>query len=69
MQVLPGSCGCQVKTLSFRLPASISGPLLSPWLLREDYQYEKPSLLGTYSVHALGYAPGFALDHLLEIVS
>ena len=59
--------GCRVEALSLRLPAGIFGPLPSPWLLREDYLSEKPSLLGTYSVPALALEPGAALDLLLEL--
>jgi SNF2 family DNA or RNA helicase len=59
--------GCREETLFLRLPASISGPLPSPWLLREDYLSEKPSLLGTYSVPALGLAPDLAIDLLLDL--
>ena len=59
--------GCRVEALALRLPAGISGPLPSPWLLREDYLSEKPSLLGAYSVPALGLAPGSALDLLLDM--
>ncbi len=61
-----GEC-VRVEALSLRLPASISGPLASPWLLREDYQSEKPSQLGTFSVPALGLEIRFALDLLLEL--
>jgi len=68
MQIFPRSRnGCQVETLSLRLPASVLGPLPSPWLLREDYLSEKPSRLGTYSVPALALASGLALDLLLEL--
>ncbi len=59
--------GCRVEALSLRLPAGISGPLPSPWLLREDYLSEKPYLLGTYSVPTLALEPGPALDLLLEL--
>ncbi|OPY55225.1 MAG: ATP-dependent helicase HepA [Methanosaeta sp. PtaU1.Bin112] len=61
-----GDCS-RVEALSLRLPALISGPLPSPWLLREDYQSEKPSQLSAYSVPALGLAPGPALDLMLEL--
>lgn len=57
----------RMEVLSLRLPASISGPLPSPWLLRDDYQSEKPSQLGTYFVPVLGLAPDIALDILLEL--
>jgi SNF2 family DNA or RNA helicase len=67
-QILPEEGdGCRVEALSLRLPAGIFGPLPSPWLLREDYLSEKPSLLGTYSVPALALEPGPALDLLLEL--
>ncbi|MCK9441895.1 MAG: hypothetical protein M0Q13_10805, partial [Methanothrix sp.] len=35
--------------------------------MREDYLSEKPSLLGTYSVPALGVESSSALDLLLEL--
>ncbi|MFZ3148780.1 MAG: DEAD/DEAH box helicase [Methanothrix sp.] len=59
--------GCRVEALSLRLPASNFGPLPSPWLLQEAYLSEKPSLLGTYTVPALGGESSFALDLLLEL--
>ncbi|MFZ2472660.1 MAG: hypothetical protein WAW52_12060 [Methanothrix sp.] len=59
--------GCRVEALSLRLPAGNFGPLPSPWLLREDDLSEKPSMLGTYSVPALGLDSGFAFDLLLEL--
>ncbi|MDD4446841.1 MAG: DEAD/DEAH box helicase [Methanothrix sp.] len=61
-----GEC-VRVETLSLRLPAINSGPFPSPWLLREDYQSEKPSQLGSYSVPALGQEIRFALDLLLDL--
>lgn len=59
--------GSRMEALSLRLPAIISGPLPSPWLLREDYQSEKPSRLKVYSVPALGFATGPAIDLMLEL--
>jgi SNF2 family DNA or RNA helicase len=59
--------GSRLEALSLRLPALISGPLPSPWLLREDYQSEKPSRLGAYSVPALGFPPGQAIDLMLDM--
>jgi len=59
--------GCRVEEPALLLPASKSGPLPSPWLLCEDYLSEKPSLLGAYSVPALGLAPGSAFDLLLDM--
>ena len=67
-QILPwDGNGCRVDALSLLLPADISGPLPSPWLLREDYLSEKPSLLGTFSVPVLALKPGPAIDLLLEL--
>ncbi|MCX6672938.1 MAG: DEAD/DEAH box helicase [Methanothrix sp.] len=59
--------GCREEALALLLPSSKSGPLPSPWLLREDNISEKPSLLGAYSVPALGLEAGSALDLLLEL--
>jgi SNF2 family DNA or RNA helicase len=59
--------GCRVEAPTLLLPAGIFGPLPSPWLLREDYISEKPSLLGAYLVPALGLEPGSALDLLLDM--
>lgn len=58
---------CRVEELTLRLPSGKSGPLPSPWLLREDCLSEKPSLLGAYAIPALGLAPGSALDLLMEL--
>lgn len=58
---------CRVETPVLRLPSSKSGPLPSPWLLREDCISEKPSLLAVYSVPALGLQAGFAIDLLLQL--
>ena len=67
-QILPKEGDvCRVDALSLLLPAGISGPLPSPWLLREDYLSEKPSLLGTFSVPVLALEPGPAFDLLLEL--
>jgi len=59
--------GCRVEEPALRLPSGKSGPFPSPWLLSEDYLSEKPSLLGVYSVPALGLKAGCALDLLLKL--
>ena len=59
--------GCRVEEPALLLPSGKSGPLPSPWLLREDYISEKPSLLVSYLVPALGLAPGSAFDLLLDM--
>jgi hypothetical protein len=45
--------GSRLETLVLRLPSGKSGPLPSPWLLREDFVSEKPSSLGDCTVPAL----------------
>lgn len=59
--------GCRVEEPALLLPSGKSGPIPSPWLLREDYISEKPSLLGAYSVPTLGLEPGSAFDFLLDM--
>ena len=59
--------GCRAEALTLRLPCVKSGPLPSPWLLREDYISEKPSLLGACTVPALGLETSSALDLLMHM--
>ena len=59
--------GCRAEALTLRLPCVKSGPLPSPWLLREDYISEKPSLLGACTVPALGLEASSALDLLMHM--
>jgi SNF2 family DNA or RNA helicase len=64
----PGSGeGFRLESLTLLLPAINSGPLPSPWLLREDCISERPSLLGAYAVPALGLQASSALDLLLDL--
>lgn len=58
---------CRAEELPIRLPSGKSGPIPSPWLLREDCIPEKPSLLGDCKVPALGMELRFALDLLLDM--
>ncbi|VVB72169.1 RNA polymerase-associated protein RapA [uncultured archaeon] len=59
--------GGRESKLSLRLPSGKKGPLPSPWLLREDHSPEKPELLGAFTVPALAYEPGPAIDLLLDM--
>jgi SNF2 family DNA or RNA helicase len=59
--------GCRLDTLVLRLPSGKDGPLPSPWLLREDFVFEKPSTLGECTVPALAFQPCSALDLLLDM--
>jgi SNF2 family DNA or RNA helicase len=65
-QIFP-SYGGRAQTLKICLPSGKSGPLPSPWLLREDYVPEKPTSLIECTVPALAFDSGTAVDLLLDM--
>jgi SNF2 family DNA or RNA helicase len=57
----------RVESLTLRLPSTKKAPLPSPWLLLDDPILEKAAGLQEWTVEALTFDPGSALDLLIDM--